>query len=775
MHPSLGHIPESLGHISTLQTLDLNGNNLSGLVPQSLFNISSLKYLAVANNSLIGRLPSDIGYMIPSIKAHSILWSLPNLEVLDLGNNNLDAGDWGFISSLSNCSKLTTLKLDGNNLQGNLPSSFGNLSGSIEFLWLCNNNISGPIPPEIGNLKNLNELSMEYNIFNGTIPPTIGNLRSLVRLNLEHNKLSGQIPDTIGNLVQLTDLVLGVNNLSGKISATIGHCTQLHILKLAHNSLDGSIPGSILQISSLLELNLSHNYLSGAIPEGVGNLINLKNLSMSHNRLSGNIPPNLGKCVVLEYLEMQSNNLVGTIPQSFANLVSIKDMDISLNNLSGNIPEFFTSLSSLHHLDLSFNNFDGVVPRGGIFDSAGAVFIEGNDHLCANVPIGRMPLCSAVTDRNMKHKIFVLVLEISIPISLAVIFAFSYLAAIHWRKRMEVKPNFQKFNKNLKIITYGDIVNATDSFSSANLIGSGSFGVVYRGNLNLQEDKVAIKVFNLDIYGAYRSFVAECESLRNTRHRNLVKIITVCSSVDYNGADFKAVVFQYMPNGSLEMWLHPEDHEHSNRKILTLSQRINIAMDVASALDYLHNQCASPLIHCDLKPSNILLDHDMTAYVSDFGLARFLYTRNAHQDCSASLAYLKGSIGYNPPEYGMSEQISTKGDVYSFGVLLLEMMRGSSPTDEKFNDGVNLHDFVDRACPEKVHEIIDPLMLQDEIEAPKVMERCIIPLVRMGLSCSMTSPRERPEMGQVCAEITAIKHTFSNMANGTKWLKGSKL
>ncbi|CAL5039156.1 unnamed protein product [Urochloa decumbens] len=792
----VGSIPECLANISTLQMLDFNENELSGPVPKSLFNMSSLTYIYMAENYLIGRLPLDIGFMLPSIQgivltvnkfegpiptsllnASSLqllelgnnsfggfiplFGSLLNLEVLDLGNNMLDAGDWAFMSSLSNCSKLKRLLLDGNNLQGKLPSSFGNLSKSIEMLWLRNNSISGPIPPEIGNLRNLNELFMDYNLFIGNIPQKIGNLRDLGALYLGHNKLSGQIPDAIGNLVQLTELKLDGNNLSGRIPPTIGNCTQLQILNLTQNSLDGSIPSKIFKITTV-EFYLSHNNLSGRIPEEVGNLINLKRLSISNNLLSGNIPSNLGRCVVLEHLEMQNNYFAGSIPQSLANLVSIKDMDISVNNLSGDIPKFLASLSSLQHLNLSFNNFNGAVPRGGIFDNAGAVSIEGNEHLCTSVPIRGMPPCSALTSKQKKHKILALVLEIVISIVAAVIMIFSCLTAIHWRKIMQVKSNLPKLNKSINMITYREIANATERFSSSNLIGSGSFGVVYKGNLHNLVDQVAIKIFKLSIHGAERSFVAECEALRNLRHRNLVKIITLCSSVDYTGSAFKALVFQYMPNGNLDSWLHPRAHDRQ-RDILTLSQRINISLEVASALDYLHNQSATPLIHCDLKPSNVLLDLNLTAYVSDFGLARFLYATNAQQDCTSTLACLKGSIGYIPPEYGMNKAISTKGDVYSFGVLLLEMITGSRPTDEKFSDGTDLHSFVERAFPEKIDEIVDPTILQDEIDAAEVVKNCIVPLVRIGLSCSMKLPKERPEMGRVHSEILTVKEKFSSM------------
>uniref|UniRef100_A0A0E0HSZ4 Receptor kinase-like protein Xa21 n=1 Tax=Oryza nivara TaxID=4536 RepID=A0A0E0HSZ4_ORYNI len=451
--------------------------------------------------------------------------------------------------------------------------------------------------------------------------------------------------------------------------------------------------------------------------------------------LSGEIPSSLGQCVTLEYLEIQCNFFVGRIPQSFMNLVSIKEMDISRNNLSGNIPQFLKSLSSLQDLNLSFNNFDGVIPTGGVFDIDNAVSIEGNNHLCTSVP------------KEKGTKILVLVLEILIPAIIAVIITLSYVVRIYGRKEMQANPHCQQINDHVKNITYQDIVKATDRFSSANLIGTGSFGTVYKGNLDRQQDEVAIKVYNLGIYGDQRSFSVECEALRNIRHRNLVKIITLCSSVDSNGADFKALVFQYMANGNLDTWLHPRAHEHSERKTLTLNQRINIALDVAFPLDYLHNQCASPLVHRDLKPSNILLDLDMIAYVSDFGLARCLNnTSNAYEG-----------------KYGMSEVISTKGDVYSFGVILLEMITGSSPTDEKFNNGTSLREHVARAFPKNTYEIVDPRMLQGEMNITTVMQNCMIPLVRIGLCCSAASPKDRWEMGQVSAEILKIKHIFSSI------------
>ncbi|KAF5453646.1 hypothetical protein F2P56_028537, partial [Juglans regia] len=243
-----------------------------------------------------------------------------------------------------------------------------------------------------------------------------------------------------------------------------------------------------------------------------------------------------------------------------------------------------------------------------------------------------------------------------------------------------------------------ELYQVTGGFSPSNLIGSGSFGSVYKGVLMGQEERstvVAVKVLNLQQKGASKSFMAECNALRNIRHRNLVKILTCCSSIDYNGNEFKALVFEFMPNGSLEKWLYPERGNHENEsRNLNLLERLNIVMDVASALHYLHDHSEPPIIHCDLKPSNVLLDTDMTAHVSDFGLARLLSTADDVSQNQTSTIGIKGSIGYSAPEYGQCGEASTQGDVYSFGIFVLEIFTGKRPIDSMFQDIFNLHNYV---------------------------------------------------------------------------------
>ncbi|KAK9137924.1 hypothetical protein Sjap_008518 [Stephania japonica] len=447
--------------------------------------------------------------------------------------------------------------------------------------------------------------------------------------------------------------------------------------------------------------------------------------------------------------------------------------------------------SSLQKLDLSFNNFEGAVPTVGLFHNANAFSILGNTKLCGGIPELKLPLCPDHKQKNSnkKHQIS-LHLKVAIGVIVStIVLAAVLLAEFGWvrRRRKNGIDQMHNLHDHYERVSFLDLHRATDGFSAANSIGTGHFGSVFKAIIREGTDPVAVKVLNMIEHKASKSFMAECEALRNVRHRNLMKIVTACSTVDFQGNDFKAIIFKFMSNGSLENWLHPVRSENGRylTENLNLSRRLNIAIDVASAFDYLHNQCETPIIHCDLKPSNILLDEDMVAHVGDFGLAKFLQRKINDTGTSNSMSSFspRGTVGYIPPEYGIGVKPSTQGDMYSYGVLLLEMFTGKRPTDEVFQDGLDLHKLCEIALHKRVMKIIDTHMLELEQEGNEPhqdthvintesrrgmrqengkVEECISSIVKVGVGCSMPSPSERIDIKDALKELLAAKKLYES-------------
>ncbi|KAB2010694.1 hypothetical protein ES319_D10G259000v1 [Gossypium barbadense] len=804
-----GIIPESFGRLRNLSFFAIFGNAISGTVPVPMFNLSNIRIFDIGANKIEGTLHSDLEINMPHVEYFSVgdnqisgqiplsISNAPNLDVLQFYDNMLDGnvpslekldnlfrlelggnhlghgreGDLNFLCTLVNNTKLGFLSITENNFGGEFPKCISNFSSTLQGLSMSWNNILGKIPDEIGNLINLELLDLAKNQLLGPIPFDIGRLWKLNIFYAHSNYLFGTIPHSIGNLTELTELVLYFNNLQGSIPLGLGNCKNLILLDLSHNNLSGPIPPEILGLSSLsILLSLSSNSLTGKLPVEVEKLKNLGQLDVSHNRLSGLLPNNLGSCVSLVELYLEGNLFEGPIPPYLSSLRGLEAFDASNNNLSGGIPEFLVRFGTLKYLNLSFNNFEGVVPSEGVFKNTSAIFVEGNNKLCGGIPELHLSRCNSKASSKTSLKLKITIIVVISGVTLV----FSILLIIWFRKKKEKKPTTTHAENSLLQLSYQSILRATDGFSPQNLVGLGSFGSVYKGILEANGAVIAVKVLNLLNHRASRSFLVECEALKSIRHRNLVKVLTAISGIDYQGNDFKALVYEFMENGSLEDWLHSSVgmNEPETMRNLNFIQRVNVAVDVAHALEYLHHRCETPIIHCDLKPSNILLDEEMVGHISDFGLAKILSGDELNYSANESSSLgLRGTIGYAPPEYGMGSELSTNGDVYSYGILLLEMLTGKRPTNERFKEGLSLHNFVKAALPNRVVEIIDPILLQESVRGGTVGDitlnennlgndkylQCLNSIFKIGLTCSAESPSERMDMSDVVTKLCSIR------------------
>jgi Leucine-rich repeat (LRR) protein len=679
-----GSIPEELGKLSNMSDLSLGGNMLSGRIPEALFNLSLLQQLAMPLNMLHGPLPSKFGDFLPSLQVLLLggnmlgghipdsLGNASELQLIDLGfnygftgkippslgklwklrtlslhDNNLKANDsqsWEFLDALTNCTLLERLLLTGNQLQGVLPNSVGNLSSNLNDLTLSINMLYGLVPTSIGNLHKLTTLKLSLNSFTGPINGWIGNMVNLQALYLHHNNFSGHIPDSIGNVSKLLDLTLEANNFHGPIPSSLGKLQVLSILDLSYNNLEGNIPKDLIAIS-VVQCKLSHNNLEGRIPY-VGNHLQLSYLDLSSNKLTGEIPPTLGTCQQLQTVILDSNFLSGSIPALFGQLGSLTVLNLSRNNFSGSIPISLSKLQLLTQLDLSHNHLDGEVPTEGVFTNTTAISLDDNWQLCGGVLELHMPPCPNPMQKRIvwRHYFVIIAIPVIGIVSLTLVIYFIISRRKVPRTRLSLSFSGEQFPK----VSYKDLAQATDNFTESSLVGRGSHGSVYKGRLITPEPMVvAVKVFDLAMEGTNGSFISECQALRNIRHRNLVPILTACSTIDNMGNDFKALVYRFMPNGSLDTWLHSPGYGN-----LDLSQRLKIIVDIADALRYIHHDCETPIIHCDLKPSNILLDDNMGAHLADFGIARFYLetiSQTVGDSRSTGTINLKGTIGYISP------------------------------------------------------------------------------------------------------------------------------
>ncbi|KAK9949787.1 hypothetical protein M0R45_005300 [Rubus argutus] len=512
-------------------------------------------------------------------------------------------------------------------------------------------------------------------------------------LNISYFGLAGTIPPELGNLSFLVDLQLTNNSFSGTLPVELARLRRLKLVSFGYNNFKGEIPSWFGSLPKLATIHLSGNQFTGSIPPAIFNISTLQVINMSKNKLSGSIPRAIRNLTMLKDLYLSYNNFE-EFPTDIGTFDQLEILDLQFNSLKGHVPLSVFNMSSLITLSLSRNSLGGNLP----------------DNICQHLPF----IQGLYFDENQ--------FDGALP---------SQLWQCKWLLVLLLfRNNFSgTIPRNI-----GNLTHLQDlALSDNKLTGTIPDEIGYLQNLKLEK--------------ASKSFDIECEMLSNVRHRNLIKIISSC-----NQSQFKALVLDYMPNGSLERLLYYEEYCSLN-----ILERLNIMIDVASALEYLHHGYSVPIVHCDLKPSNILLDDDMVAHVADFGITKLLGGGDSMTE-TMTLA----TVGYMAPEYGMEGIVSRRGDVYSFGIVLMESFTKKKPTDEMFVGEMSLKRWVaDSLLSDAIVRVVDANLLGKEEDHDFLNKRdCLSSIMRLALDCSAESANERISMQDAAITLHKIKNNF---------------
>ncbi|VFQ72763.1 unnamed protein product [Cuscuta campestris] len=761
-----GGIPVEIFTLHNLTYLDISQANLSGHLSPQISNLTKLKILYLFKNGLTGEIPGELS-------------RLTLLKELDLSSNYFS----GHIpATLSSLEKLSILSLLGNNLTGEIPPGIGQLP-CLERLSLWNNSLtgilpqklgsnsrlvkmdvsscslSGPIPPGLCLGKKLEKLILFSNQFSGAIPATLANCTSLTRLRVQDNRLNGSIPAGFGSLPNLTFLDLSLNNLSGAIPEDFGNAVRLQFLNISGNQFHSGLPENIWSAPDLNIFSASHSAIQGKIPDFRG-CHSLYKIELEGNNLTGDIPPDVQHCEKLISLNFRRNSLSGIIPWEISSLPSLTDLDLSHNLLSGTISSNFGGTRTLESFNVSYNRLVGPIPSGQVFSSLHASSFTGNDGLCGSI-IKRSCRNEPATsmDINQPHKrttrkvVYIVIATFGICVFVLVVALRCLRASYDLRFPDDREPDPWKLTAYQRLnFTAEDVLDSVKDCDK--VIGSGSTGTVYKVEMPSGEIIAIKKLHNLqkDTIRIKKGVLAEVEVLSKIKHRNIVRLLGCCAT-----DDCALLLYEYMPNGSLDDLLHGKNKNMSSM-VADWVTRYEIALGVAQGISYLHHDCDPIVLHRDLKPSNILLDDKNVARVADFGVAKLFQG----DECTVSI--IAGSYGYIAPEYAYSLQVDAKSDIYSYGVMLLEILTGRRSMESEFGEGNSIVDWVRSKLNAKndMKEIFfDKYDLSSNsscssTSSPLVMEEMML-LLNIALLCTRRNPADRPSMREVVSMLIDVK------------------
>ncbi|CAN6201344.1 unnamed protein product [Urochloa humidicola] len=772
-----GGIPEAFAGLTELTTIAMALNQLTGPVPAWVLQHAKLQYIYLYGNALSGELPRNV--------------TAVNLIEVDFSTNKLAGGIPEDFGKLKN---LTVLFLYKNRLTGTIPASIG-LLPELRDVRLFNNRLSGELPPDLGKHSPLGNLEVGNNNLSGPLREALCANGKLFDIVVFNNSFSGEFPAALGDCATINNLMLYNNRLSGEFPARIWSFQKLTTVMIQNNSFTGTLPSQISPNISRIEmgnnmfsgslpvlatglkvLHAENNRLGGELPADMSKLGNLTDLTVPGNQITGSIPASIRLLQKLNTLDLSGNRISGVIPPGcLGTLPALTTLDLSDNELTGGIPSDISNL--INSLNLSSNQLTGEVPVPLQIAAYDRSFL-GNPGLCARAGSGtNLPTCRGGARDELSKGLIVLFAMLAGIVLVGSV-------GIAWLLFRRRKESHEVTDWKMTAFTH---LNFTESdvlgnISEQNVIGSGGSGKVYRihlgGAAGGDEESggagsrmVAVKrIWNsrkvdekLD-----KEFESEVKVLGSIRHNNIVKLLCCISS-----QEAKLLVYEYMENGSLDRWLHHRDREGAPAP-LDWPTRLAVAVDAAKGLSYMHHGCAQPIVHRDVKSSNILLDPDFQAKIADFGLARILVKSGEPESVSA----IGGTFGYMAPEYGYRPKVNEKVDVYSFGVVLLELTTGKVANDSgadmclaewawrRYQKGAPFDDVVDEA-------IREPAYMQD-----------ILSVFTMGVVCTGENPLTRPSMKevlhqlvrceQIAAEAEACQVDYGGGGGGVPLLESRK-
>ncbi|XP_040384636.1 probable leucine-rich repeat receptor-like protein kinase IMK3 [Oryza brachyantha] len=746
---------------------------------------------------------------------HCFLLLLPSLAAAAPHRHHVHAAGDGVVISQADYQGLQAIKHDLSDPYGFLRSwndtGLGACSGAwagvkcvqgkVVAITLPWRGLAGTLSERIGQLTQLRRLSLHDNAIAGPIPTSLGFLPDLRGVYLFNNRFSGAVPPSIGNCVALQAFDASNNLLTGAIPSSLANSTKLMRLNLSHNSISGDIPPEVAGSPSLVFLALSHNKLSGHIPdafagsrapsssslkEAITGSYHLTVLDLSHNSLDGPIPESLAGLQKLQVVDLAGNRLNGTIPEKVGSLPDLKTLDLSGNALSGVIPASLSNLTStLQAFDVSNNNLSGEVPAS-LAQKFGPSAFAGNIQLCgysASVPCPASPspapsapASPTQVEASGRHRKFTtkeLALIIAgIVVGILVLLALCCLLLCFLTKKgsgsrsggkqmaskaaggagaatggrgekpgsgaAEVESGGEVGGKLVHFdgpmaFTADDLLCAT-----AEIMGKSTYGTVYKATLE-DGSLVAVKRLREKITKGHKDFEAEAAVLGKIRHPNLLPLRAY-----YLGPKGeKLLVLDFMPNGSLSQFLHAR----APNTPIDWETRMTIAKGTARGLAFLHDDMT--IVHGNLNASNVLLDDHTNPRIADFGLSR-LMTAAANSNVLAAA----GALGYRAPELSKLKKASAKTDVYSLGVIILELLTGKSPAEA--TNGMDLPQWVASIVKEEwTSEVFDLELMRDGDTGPAGDE--LVDTLKLALHCVDQSPTVRPDAREVLRQLEQIR------------------